>query len=507
VGLDGAAAGLGRMDMSGAVAIWVFVISLVAAIMIHEAGHFVTARWFGMRADRFFLGFGPTLWSTHRGETEYGVKALPLGGFVRIKGMSPIDERLRPVVDTVFDPQALAADRERAAELATVPAVDGDAAMNAALPAPTWERLEAELRRRGTPKDLTGRIIRRTRTNVPDDASTAEARRMFTEILVTEVPDTGRVGDLHHRLLEGDRGRFFQDRPAWQRAIVLVAGSVMHFVIAIAVLLAMFLFIPQPTGEVGPVVGDVLEDSPADAGGLEVGDRLRGVEGVRSDDFLELRELIRTRPGEPTDLLVERDAEALVLTLTPEAVEDPESGETVGQVGFVPTEITERLDAGTAVYEAVLGPAGFVAIFTGSIAALVRVFSPEGIANLMQQASGAEDRGIDGAVSLVGAASLAGQATSSVYGLLILLGLIASINIFIGIFNLVPLPPLDGGHLAVLGVERAVNAVRKARGRTPDFTVDPRAVAAIAIPVLAVLGTVFVVLLWLDITDPLQLPF
>jgi regulator of sigma E protease len=155
----------------------------------------------------------------------------------------------------------------------------------------------------------------------------------------------------------------------------------------------------------------------------------------------------------------------------------------------------------------VLGPAGFVAIFTGSVSALVRVFSPQGIANLIQQASGGEERALDGAVSLVGAASLAGQATSSVYGLLILLGLIASINIFIGIFNLVPLPPLDGGHLAVLGIERAVNALRRLRGKTPDFTVDPRAVAAVAIPVLAVLGTVFVVLLWLDITDPLQLPF
>jgi regulator of sigma E protease len=501
--------------MSGAAAIWIFVISLVAAIMIHEAGHFVTARWFGMRADRFFLGFGPTLWSTHRGETEYGVKALPLGGFVRIKGMSPIDERQRPLVDAVFDPRAVSADRERAAELAPVVGGDGEASVGgdvdtsglATIPEPTWERLEAELRQRGTPKGLTERIVRRTRTNVPADAGPAEARRALTEVLVTEVPESGRVGDLHHRLLEGDRGRFFQDRPAWQRAIVLVAGSVMHFVIAIAVLLGMFLFVPQPTGEIGPVVGEVLEDSPAEEAGLQAGDRVRGVEGTRSDDFLELRELIRARPGEETDLVVERDGTEQVLALTPEPVEDPESGETVGQVGFVPTEITERLDAGSAVYEALLGPAGFVAIFTGSIAALVRVFSPDGIANLLQQATGTEERAVDGAVSLVGAASLAGQATSSVYGLLILLGLIASINVFIGIFNLVPLPPLDGGHLAVLGVERAVNGFRKLRGRTPDFTVDPRAVAAIAIPVLAVLGTIFVLLLWLDITDPLRLPF
>ena len=81
----------------------------------------------------------------------------------------------------------------------------------------------------------------------------------------------------------------------------------------------------------------------------------------------------------------------------------------------------------------------------------------------------------------------------------------SSINIFIGIFNLVPLPPLDGGHLAVLGVERTVNLVRGWRGRPQDYTVDPRAVAAIAIPVIAVLGLVFVVLLYLDITDPIQL--
>jgi regulator of sigma E protease len=494
--------------MSGGAAIWVFVISLVAAIMVHEAGHFVTARWFGMRADRFFLGFGPTVWSTHRGETEYGVKALPLGGFVRIKGMSPIDERLRPLPEQIFEPRALDADRERHREGAVVVGGEGGPAAAAdAFPDTTWRRLEEELRQRGTSKELTERIVRRTRANLAADADPGEARRALTEIVVTEVPDTGRIGDLHHRLLEGDRGRFFQDRPAWQRAIVLLAGSVMHFVIAIAVLLAMFLLVPQPTGEVGPVVGDVLDDSPAAAAGLEVGDRVVGVDGVRSEDYLELRELIRARPGQDTDLLVERDGETVTLGLTPEPVRDPETGELVGQVGFVPTEITERLDPGTAVYEAVLGPAGFVAIFTGSVAALVRVFSPEGIANLIQQASGSEERAMDGAVSLVGAASLAGQATSSVYGLLILLGLIASINIFIGIFNLVPLPPLDGGHLAVLGIERSVNAVRRLRGKTPDFTVDPRAVAAVAIPVLAVLGTVFVVLLWLDITDPLQLPF
>ncbi|HSK23559.1 MAG TPA: site-2 protease family protein, partial [Egicoccus sp.] len=96
--------------MTGATAIVVFVVAVIESIMIHELGHFLTARWFGMRADRYFLGFGPTLWSTRRGETEYGVKAFPLGGFVTIKGMSPLDERLRPVGEQVFD--AYAVDRD-----------------------------------------------------------------------------------------------------------------------------------------------------------------------------------------------------------------------------------------------------------------------------------------------------------------------------------------------------------------------------------------------------------
>jgi regulator of sigma E protease len=92
------------------------------------------------------------------------------------------------------------------------------------------------------------------------------------------------------------------------------------------------------------------------------------------------------------------------------------------------------------------------------------------------------------------------------FGPFLLILLIASINIFIGIFNLIPLPPLDGGHLAVLGIERSVNAVKGLRGQPQDFTIDPRAIAAIAVPVIAVLLLLFVALLWLDITSPIQIP-
>jgi regulator of sigma E protease len=489
--------------MTGGVAITVFVISLLVAIMLHEAGHLLTAKRFGMRADRFFVGFGPTLWSTHRGETEYGVKAFWLGGYVRIVGMSPLDERQPPVVDELLDPEALAEDRR-------LVAAGGDELAVPFLPDPSWDRLAATLEGRGASREQTERIVRRTRAALPPTAGAAEVRTALAEVLVTEVPDTGRVGDLHHRLTAGDRDRFFHDRPAWQRAIVLVAGSVTHFLIAFAVLLGAYLLLPQLTGEVVPVIDAVLDDSPAQAAGLAPGDRVVAVGGVRSERFEVLREEIASRPEQPTELVYERAGEERTVTVTPRGEVDPETGATIGLVGFVPSAEQVRLAPLEAVRRALVGepsrlsPGGFVPMFTGSLEALVRVFSPQGLGTLFSQASGQTERGVEGAVSLVGAASIAGQTGGDALGLTVFLVLIAAVNIFIGIFNLVPLPPLDGGHLAVLGVERAVNAWRSLRGRAPDFTVDPRAVAAIAIPVIAVLGTVFLALLWLDITEPIR---
>jgi regulator of sigma E protease len=484
--------------MSGPVAVTLFVVSLIAAIMLHEAGHFFTARRFGMRADRFFLGFGPTLWSTRRGETEYGVKALPLGGFVRIRGMSEADERVGSVADTVFDPAPVETDRSH------VPAgVGASTGGTGGLPERTWDRLDEELRDRGTPSGLRKRIVDRTRAQVASASSLVEARTAVDEAIAAELPPSTEVGDLAHRLRRGDEGRFFADRPAWQRAIVLVAGSVVHFLIAIVLLLGLFLFTATQFVGIAPTVSDVLEGSPADAAGLQPGDEVVAVEGLRSDDYEELRDRIRARPGEPTELVVVRDGEEVRLTVTPELAEDPVTGEEVGQVGFVPTEVVERLPAGEAVREAFTGQVGFVTQVEQTFRAIGRVFGPDGLAGLFNQATGEADRDVEGAVSLVGAAGIAGQAAA--YGIGTLLLLIASINVFIGVFNLLPLPPLDGGHLAVLGIERGVNAVRRARGRRDEFTVDPRAVAAVAIPVLTVLGFVFIALLYLDITQPIRL--
>lgn len=483
--------------MTSGVAIALFVIGILGAIMLHEWGHFWTARRFGMRADRFFLGFGPTLWSLRRGETEYGVKALPLGGFVRIRGMSPADERHRPVPEAVLARDAVAADRRAEAE-----ATHRDVLEVPAVPAPTWQRLRDELADRGTPAATIERIVARTRATAGEHASVPETCQVLTEVLTTEVPESRRHGDLHHRLLRGDEGRFFHDRPAWQRAIVLVAGSAMHFAIAVVALFIAFSAFPQPTAL--PEVERFTEDSVAEAAGLRPGDRLVSVAGVQSSDFDVLRNEIRVHADEQINIVVVREGERRTLVVTPAAGTDPQTGETVGQLGFFPTVVEQRLPLGDALYETFVGDASVTAFTTGTFRALGQVFGPEGIGSIFAQVSGVEERDPTGAVSLPGVVGLAGSGTA-LFGPIILLFLLANVNVFIGIFNLLPLPPLDGGHLAVLGVERTVNAVRRRTGRSGDFAVDPRAVAAIAVPVIVFIGMISLALVWLDVTNPISL--
>ncbi|MFP4635608.1 MAG: M50 family metallopeptidase [Nitriliruptoraceae bacterium] len=494
--------------MTFALGIVAFAVLLLLAVLIHELGHLLMAKLFGMRADRYFVGFGPTLWSTRRGETEYGVKALPLGGFVAIRGMNPYDERRPPVVDEVFSPEALARDRQRSAVAATDEA--GGGADTAVIPAATWQRLREVLRERGTPPALAERIVTRTRTTV-EGGGPETARRTLSQVLLTEVGDSERLGDLAWRLERGDEGRFYHDRPVWQRACTIAFGPLTHLGIAFVLLLVAYLFIPLPTGEPTNEVDSVLDDSPAAEAGIEPGDEVVAVEELRSEDFLELREVLRQRPGEPTTLTVERAGEPREIELVPSEQTDERTGETVGVAGFVPVSESERLSGAEAVRRAAIGseqdPVGGVVPMVGaSVEGLARVFSPSGIAELVAASAGTEERDPEGAVSVVGIASIAGQtAGEGLAGVYSLLFILAFLNVILFIFNLVPLPPFDGGHLAVLGVEKLGNLLRRLRGRPQTFTVDPRTITAVAVPVIGLLLVVFVTTLWLDIVDPISL--
>ena len=482
--------------MTGQLAAVVFVVGLVASIMVHEWGHFVTARRFGMRVDRFFLGFGPTLWSMQHGETEYGVKLLPLGGFVRIKGMTETDERLPGV------PEALAR-RVGAGED----------------PAPVLRELLGD---RGAPAALTERLVGRFERTMaasedPGDAegdlavqADLDPAQLALRLISSEVAPTGRVGDLHHRLLRGDEGRFFHDRPAWQRAIVLASGSALHFLQAILLVFLGWLLV-GPTVEV-PVIaqfadaettdGQVLE-SAAEEAGLQVGDRIAAIDGQRTGDFDEVRSYIRDHPGRTLELLVERPGmeDTLEVTVVPAPYTDPETGEEVGLLGFIPDSETRGMDADQALHATFVGDGSFTSMLTGTVGALGNVFGPEGIGDLFTQLTGEQERAVDGGISLVGATQAANEGVD-VFGPLFLFSLLASVNVFVGIFNALPLPPLDGGHLAILGVEEAVNLKRRREGEPADFKVDPRTVASIAVPVIVFVATISLGLLWLDITNP-----
>ncbi len=496
--------------MTSALAILAFVAALVLAILIHELGHLVTAKRVGMKADRYFVGFGPTLWSTRRGETEYGVKALPLGGFVSIRGMSPLDDRDPPLIDTVFSVDALseAAPDGRGPDAGVVTTFqDGTPPLTQA----TLDHLDAELDKRGTPAELREHIVRRTRDTARESDTRSQLLLGVREIIHTEVGESQRLGDLAWRLERGDEGRFYHDRPPWQRALAIFMGPVTHIGIAVVLLFGLYTLLPLPTGEVTTEIGQVLESSAAEEAGLEPGDRVLAVGEVASDDFEVLRQAIRANPGEDTTLTVQRDGTEVELALTPAAEEDPESGELVGLAGFLPALEEQRLAPSAALRRATLGDeldpnGGVVPMLRLSVQGLASIFSPSGIGDLVSTSVGAQERDPEGVVSLIGIASLAGQtAEQGTAGLYTFLFLLAYLNVFLFIFNLVPLPPFDGGHLAVVAVEKVGNLARRLRGRQPDFTVDPRTITAVALPVIGLLLLVVFASFWLDITDPIRL--
>jgi len=472
--------------MSSTLGIVAFVASIVIAIVIHEAGHLVTAKLSGMRADRFFVGFGPTLWSTRRGETEYGIKAVLLGGYVRIVGMGGDDDELQaPLVDAL----PVVRDEEDARRW--------------------WGALDAELRHRGTPDELALRI-RDTARGLAHDAHDATLRDAVRRSLTVELPPSSRVGDLTHRLVHGDEGRRYSDRPAWQRILVVGFGPATHLAIAFVLLFAVAVVWPQPTGELTSRVALVQDGSPAAAAGVQVGDLLLAVDDVVSDDFLVLRDALRARPGVPSVLEVERAGARVRLELVPDQVTTAE-GATIGLIGIATEPEVRDVGPGEALGSAAFGapgpgtPGGVIPMVGESVTGLMRILSPSGLSGLVSQALGREDRAQDGAVSLVGAASLAGQVGAREGGLPVVLTLLAAINVFFFLFNLLPLPPFDGGHLAVIAIESTVNTVRRLRGRATDYRVRPEAIASVAIPVIAVLVLLLVTTLWLDLTDPIRL--
>jgi membrane-associated protease RseP (regulator of RpoE activity) len=368
----------------------IFVGSIIVAVMFHEFGHYATAKAFGMKVERFFFGFGPTLWSFNRGETEYGVKAIPAGGFVKITGMSAFEE-----------------------------------------------------------------------------------------------------------VAEEDRGRTFHQQAAWKRAIVLAAGSATHFVVAVPLIFLALAAagLPFPTNTVAVVT----EHSPAQAAGLQPGDTIVAVDGRPTTDFEEIRGEVAARPGETLVLALERDGDSRTLQVTlPER--DP-AGERRGFLGVGAEVGTRRVAPGEAAVATFRGDLSVVRLTQLTVWGLGQAFHPESLAAWLGQVADPGPRQPEGPMSLVGAGQLAQEfgRQGDVFAVLLIL---AQINIVIGLLNMLPLPPLDGGHLAVLAAEESVNQVRRVRGRPTTWRVDPAVLTPIAVAVILFFVAISVTALYIDIVKP-----
>jgi membrane-associated protease RseP (regulator of RpoE activity) len=409
--------------MTSLLGITLFVLALMLAIFLHEGGHFVTAKLFGMKVERFFLGFGPTIWSIRRGETEYGIKALPLGGFCKIAGMSPYES----------DGNFLEEDRSTRRQRAEA----GAAAGGVGVTAPP----------RSTPNPTP--------------------------------PE-----------------RQFRNKPAWQRAIVLAAGSITHFAVAILLTWLVLVAIGIGTGRATTTIDRTVPlsqgtPSPAQTGGLQAGDEIVAVAGREVATFEELRAALADKGNRRITIEYLRDGERRSTTLT------AASQDGRGFLGFQPSEETRRVGALTAVPRS-------VELFWDTTVATVKGLGGfvTGLADRMSPPEPAPGGGggggevrDSGPIGIVGITRLAGQAVANNQWA-IFVAILIQLNIVVGVFNLLPLPPMDGGYLAFVLWQVVTRR-----------EVDLRKVVPVAALIVGLLVMLTVGLVWLDITNPVPYPF
>ena len=424
----------------------VLVVGLAVSIALHELGHLVPAKRFGVRVGKYMIGFGPTLWSRRRGETEYGFKAIPLGGYISMAGMYPPSPKQRAAV-----------------------------------------------------------------------AAGARPGRAGGGFFATMVQD---ARDANDETLQGeDDERVFYRLPIWKRIVVMLGGPVMNLLFAIVLFTIVFSGIGVQTAtttvagvsECVPMTL-VSECTPADPAppaaeaGIQAGDVIVSVEGTDVATFAEASAIIRQSPGVPVTLVVERDGEEQTIIVTPATVlvepgDDPaEEPAAVGFVGIRPEVDTVRQPLWSGAQAAVEN--------VGAVAGIIWQL-PVKIYDAAVSLVTGEERDPNGPLSIVGAGILAGEVatvdTPIVNRVSAMLGLLASLNIALFVFNLIPLLPLDGGHVAVAlweGIKRVWARIFKLPEPKP---VDATKLVPVTFVVVIALGIMGGVLILADIFNPISI--
>ncbi|WKD59075.1 M50 family metallopeptidase [Corynebacterium caspium] len=391
-----------------------FAAGIAVTIALHELGHLGAARLCGMKVRRYFVGFGPKIWSTTRGGTEYGLKALPFGGFCEIAGMTALDEV--------------------------------------------------------TPEEAPYAMV---------------------------------------------------NKPWWQRIFVLLGGIAVNILVGLILLygVATTAGIPNLKADMTPIAGELVcaanqlpdgtlascnDPSPAAVAGLMPGDRIQSVDGQPLTSFVELRDYVTTRAGEIITLTVSRGPETLQLDIQVATVTRYDSAgvahETgaIGVVGGVNPDAIKRYDAVSAIPATLAYSAE---IFKGTATALVQL--PAKVPGVAAAIFGGQ-RDAESPMSVVGASRVGGELVErSLWSLFFMM--LASLNFFLALFNLIPLPPFDGGHVVVVLYEKLRDFLRRLRGLAPGQPADYTKLLPITYAIAAVLISVSVIFVLADIVNPIRL--
>jgi membrane-associated protease RseP (regulator of RpoE activity) len=432
------------------------VVGLAVSIALHELGHLVPAKKFGVRVGQYMIGFGPTLWSRRIGETQYGFKAIPLGGYISMAGMYP--------------------------------------------PSPAERAAAATGHRSG---------------------------RAGGGFFATMVQDARAAND---ETMIGEDERVFYKLPVWKRVVIMLGGPVMNLLFAI-VLFAILLsgigvqtatttvdsvsecIIPTDADRTECTAADPV--APAAAAGIQSGDVIVAVDGQSISSFAEATAAIRQSPDEPIAIVLERDGAQRTVTLTPVAIQQPVTDETgrpvVGADGEVQTQevgfagIRQEVEY---VREPIwAGPAAAVEN-VGAVAGIIWQLPVKVYETAVTLVTGGE-RDPNGPLSIVGAGILSGEVAAAEAPILNrvagYLGLLAPLNIALFVFNLIPLLPLDGGHIVVALWEGIKRAGAKAFHRPPPKPVDATKLVPVTFVVVIALIAMGAVLILADIFNPVSI--
>ncbi|WP_067488121.1 M50 family metallopeptidase [Actinomadura hibisca] len=425
----------------------IIFVGLLASIGLHELGHLSFAKLFGVRTTQFMVGFGPTLWSRHKGETEYGIKWIPLGGYIRMIGMLPPRKQDAP---------------GQVRQISTGP----------------WQGLIETAR----------------------GAALEEVR-------------------------PGDEDRVFYAKKWWQKLIIMFAGPAMNLVLAVFFFGIVLMAIGQPVRHLEPTVGVVTKcvvpssqsaaecpagapATPALKAGMLPGDKFVSFNGTKITSYEQVQNLIRGSAGRTATVVIDRKGaqQTLQVPITANKMADLKDGDKIVTVGFLGISPVERV-----VYER-QGPGG-VAAYMGDLTvrtaeSVLRM--PQKMVGVWHAAFGDEARDVNGPIGVVGVGRIGGEvAASDQLGtqekLAVLLSLAGSLNLAIGLFNLIPLLPLDGGHMAGALLEAIKKGFARLFHRPDPGPVD----VAKALPVTYVMASVLIVmgalLIYADLVNPIRM--